>query len=55
MFNKINRLRAFLDIDGKYYINTLTEEQKDIMAAFEIALPNGYNINIFIKNNLKYA
>jgi transposase len=54
MFNKINRLRAFKDIDGIYYINTMTKEQKNILEAFEIPIPNRYIINNFIKNIIKY-
>jgi transposase len=49
MFDKINEMVAFLDIDGKYYINNITTEQKEILRAYNISIPNRYSINYFIK------
>jgi transposase len=53
MFREINKMNVFLDIDNKYHLKSLTKKQKDILKIFDIAVPNRYIINYFIKTIIK--
>jgi transposase len=53
MLAEINRIKVFLDHDGKYQLKTLTKKQKDILTFFNLEIPNTYSINYFIKKILK--
>jgi transposase len=53
LLRQMNRIDAFLDIDGKYYEKNLTKKQKEILEIFNVKIPNRYIVNHFIKNILK--
>jgi hypothetical protein len=46
-------MHVFRDVTDKYFEKPISKKQKNILDAFEVATPNRYNINFFIKNILK--